>query len=171
VQDYILENETIDFNQQTADDFYQCLHKTLPCAGETCISHLGKSPGVHNFTVPKFIDPPLCDLNFLILFRLLEPRHVIKIFNAMLSEIPILVVSDYIELLCPVCEAFMAFLYPLKWPFLYIPVLPVSLIDIIQAPQPFLIGCKSDMITSPIDVKHVSYELFSMILIMSRHFL
>jgi hypothetical protein len=71
--------------------------------------------------------------------------------------------SNNIEFLCPVCEALLALLFPLKWPFLYIPVLPLSLVDVIQAPQPFLIGCKSGMIADARQIRHVSCGIFILI--------
>lgn len=107
------------------------------------------------FRTPNFSEPPLCDLNFGILFRYLEPRHAILILNALLCECPVIIKSHHIELLTPCCEALLALLYPFKWPFLYIPVLPKSLIDILQAPQPFLIGAYSKLLDHCDPVSHV----------------
>ncbi|RLN89100.1 hypothetical protein BBJ28_00006560 [Nothophytophthora sp. Chile5] len=52
--------------------------------------------------------------------------------------------SKHIGLLTPVTEALLAILVPFSWQGAYIPVLPTSLFDVIDAPVPFLVGTHSD---------------------------
>jgi hypothetical protein len=36
-------------------------------------------------------------------------------------------------------------IYPFQWPHVYIPVLPRGLLQVLQAPMPFIIGMSSDL--------------------------
>ena len=74
------------------------------------------------------------------LFESLDVAHVIAVWNALLCELPCLFVSEQISKLTPSLEAISALLYPMKWPYVYIPVLPLFLTDVLDAPQPFLVG-------------------------------
>lgn len=67
-------------------------------------------------------------INFRVLFRLLEPKVIIEIFNAMLCEVSVLLLADSVDELTPCLEALNALLHPMKWPFVYVPVLPLSLV-------------------------------------------
>ena len=75
-----------------------------------------------------------------VLFRCLEPRLILYTFNALLCEIPVIMVSTRLHLLTPALEGLLSLLYPFKWPYIYIPILPPSLTDMFEAPQPFLVG-------------------------------
>lgn len=89
--------------------------------------------------IPSIDQPPLVDVNFRTLFRMLEPKLIIDIINAMLCEIPILLLSNSIDILTPCVEAVHTLLYPLKWPFIYIPLLPLSLTCIVFYCNVFLL--------------------------------
>ncbi|KAG7394019.1 hypothetical protein PHYBOEH_005909 [Phytophthora boehmeriae] len=51
--------------------------------------------------------------------------------------------SKRIGLLTPVAEALLSILLPFSWQGAYIPVLPTSLLDVIDAPVPFIVGTHS----------------------------
>jgi len=42
------------------------------------------------------------------------------------------------------CTAFMSFLFPLQWSYTLIPILPGEMIDVLDAPLPFMVGIESD---------------------------
>lgn len=44
-------------------------------------------------------------------------------------------------------EALCHLLYPIKWQHVYIPVLPYALVDIVDAPTPYLMGLHSGVHT------------------------
>jgi hypothetical protein len=144
-----------EIRPEHVDMLYSLLQLRLPSPGKTIELTIDSSLTGLSYSIPDLSAPPLCDVNFKILFRYLEPRHIITAFNALLSELPVLLTSQNIELLCSASEALLALLYPMKWPFLYIPVLPYSLVDVIQAPQPFLIGCHTSMLASQGPIPHV----------------
>ena len=87
------------------------------------------------------IDPPSLSL----LFLHLSPATVVHLLSLLLSETSVVLLSSSLHLLSPLVESLSALLHPLRWPYIYIPLLPLSLADFFQAPQPFLIGAPSSM--------------------------
>ena len=67
----------------------------------------------------------------------------------MLSEKKIIFVSDKLSLLSNTIQAFETLLYPFNWPHTFIPVLPSFLIEMCDAPTPFIVGvmrsCKNEV--------------------------
>jgi myotubularin-related protein 5/13 len=59
----------------------------------------------------------------------------------------------------PLAEIAMSFIWPLKWPHVYIPSLPLQLISVLQAPTPVLVGIHSDWL------KLLSYPLEDCVLV------
>ena len=111
---------------------------------------IGANPtATFEFALPATHRPPLTDLDFKTLFGRLEPSNILTIFNCLLCEVPVLVVSAHVELLTPALEAIVALLYPLQWPYIYIPLLPLALTDMLAAPVPFLIGTLSEALNEP----------------------
>jgi hypothetical protein len=53
----------------------------------------------------------------------------------------VLFVSQSRSLLAYAAEAMVSFIRPFEWMGVYIPVLPRSLLDYVQAPVPFIMGC------------------------------
>ncbi|XP_072766249.1 uncharacterized protein [Anoplolepis gracilipes] len=62
------------------------------------------------------------------------------IFASMLYERRIIFISKRLSRLSACVQACNALIYPMIWQHIYIPVLPLSLIDYLLAPMPFLIG-------------------------------
>ena len=74
----------------------------------------------------------------------LSPSNVALLLNVLLCETSVLIVSSSLSIVSPCCEALSALLWPLRWPYIFIPLLPAELSDFFQAPQPFLIGVERD---------------------------
>eukprot|EP00347_Sterkiella_histriomuscorum_P012528 403368229 len=64
----------------------------------------------------------------------------IDILCAIMLEKSVIFVSDNLPLLSSAVLGMQCFLNPFKWCHVAIPVLPKSLLDIIEAPMPFLVG-------------------------------
>lgn len=93
---------------------------------------------------PPKNDLPLVDFPFRPLFQVLDLNNVLLVFSCIALELKVVLCSKHVGLLTPVAEALMAMLLPFSWQGAYIPVLPMSLIDVIDAPVPFLVGTHSD---------------------------
>lgn len=59
--------------------------------------------------------------------------------------------SSQLSLLTAAAEVSCALMYPLQWPHVYIPVLPRGLVQVLQAPMPFIIGLPTDRYVSADD--------------------
>jgi hypothetical protein len=58
----------------------------------------------------------------------------------MMLEKSIIFVSDNIPLLSSAVLGMQCFLAPFKWNYVQIPILPRSLVEMIEAPMPFIVG-------------------------------
>ncbi|KAI9980128.1 hypothetical protein PInf_026795 [Phytophthora infestans] len=93
---------------------------------------------------PPKNDLPLADFPFRPLFQVLDINNVLLVFSCVALELKVVLCSKHIGLLTPVAEALLATLLPFSWQGAYIPVLPTSLLDVIDAPVPFLVGTHVD---------------------------
>lgn len=92
------------------------------------------------YAMPDQMDMPLCEVDFRPLFTCLSPQNMISALCAMICEAPTVFVTSQPELLTPCMEALVALMYPLQPIFVYITVLPPALLDLLQAPTPFVYG-------------------------------
>lgn len=142
LSEFVLKNCKESFDSTHAHLLFNLMNRPSPITGGPSLllkpSKTSRKP--MEFALPSEGAPALHDVNMSILFKAFEPKHIITLVNTLLDETPLVLVSTKVELLFPACETLMALIYPFRWPFLYIPNLPLSLVDILQAPQPFIIG-------------------------------
>ncbi|KAF4039831.1 dDENN domain [Phytophthora infestans] len=98
----------------------------------------------------------LDDYCFQMLFQCLSLKKVIYIVNCLLLEQRVLVHSSHQGLLTPICEALCALLFPFSWKHVFIPFLPVKLIEYLQAPVPYFIGVHTSSLAT-----RVGAEMFA----------
>lgn len=91
---------------------------------------------------------PMVDFSYRPLFIFLSVDSILTIFTALCMEMTICVVAKNISVLTPVQEALLSFLYPFVWQGCYIPILPIQMIDILDAPVPLLVGISSEYFDS-----------------------
>eukprot|EP01029_Cantina_marsupialis_P030340 TRINITY_DN818_c0_g1_i3.p1 TRINITY_DN818_c0_g1~~TRINITY_DN818_c0_g1_i3.p1 ORF type:complete len:1010 (-),score=221.56 TRINITY_DN818_c0_g1_i3:508-3537(-) len=89
-----------------------------------------------------FVEPA----RFGYLFNLLSLENIVYLVKCILLEQKIIIHSQHIERLSPVIEALVALVYPLSWPHCCIPLLPLQLVDYMQAPCPFIMGIHSSLL-------------------------
>jgi len=68
---------------------------------------------------------------------------VVELFAQLALERKILIVSKHKTLLTQAAVALCSFIYPLSWNHTLIPILPINMVDVIDAPFPFLIGVQA----------------------------
>ncbi|XP_025271153.1 DENN domain-containing protein 1A isoform X4 [Camponotus floridanus] len=73
-------------------------------------------------------------------YSAIDSNNMMVIFASMLYERRIIFISKRLSRLSACVQACNALIYPMIWQHIYIPVLPLSLIDYLLAPMPFLIG-------------------------------
>ncbi|XP_061085473.1 myotubularin-related protein 5-like isoform X2 [Conger conger] len=77
------------------------------------------------------------------LFRQLGINNVLCLFCAALTEHKILFLSSSYHRLTEACRGLLAIMFPLKYSFTYIPILPGKLLEVLSTPTPFIIGVNS----------------------------
>ncbi|XP_033152432.1 DENN domain-containing protein 1A isoform X4 [Drosophila mauritiana] len=78
--------------------------------------------------------------NLNLYYNFVEPKEMITVFAAMLAERRIIFTSRHLDRLSSCIQAANAFLYPMVWQHIFIPVLPWEFKDYLGAPMPYLIG-------------------------------
>lgn len=75
-----------------------------------------------------------------ILFRVLDIEKIIFLFECVLLEKKIFIISNHKSLITHVTEALISLIYPFQWNHVLIPILPDNLKSYTEAPVPFIIG-------------------------------
>ena len=71
----------------------------------------------------------------------------LDLLAAALAERKIIVHSSDLSRIAPLVEALDALLYPLKWAHAFVPVLPRAMLEVAEAPQPYILGVHTDWLT------------------------
>lgn len=74
------------------------------------------------------------------LFRCLSIPNIISLFEYVLAESKIILLSSHTAMLHLASMAIANLLYPFKWAGVFIPVLPARLVQTIEAPCPYIVG-------------------------------
>ncbi|KAG7258429.1 hypothetical protein CRUP_018443 [Coryphaenoides rupestris] len=69
--------------------------------------------------------------------------NVLYLFCAALTEHKILFLSSSYQRLTDACRGLLAIMFPLKYSFTYVPILPGKLLEVLSTPTPFIIGVNS----------------------------
>ncbi|KAK6645425.1 hypothetical protein RUM43_001702 [Polyplax serrata] len=85
-------------------------------------------------------DVRLEEKNLTQLFQYLDLSLFIKVFSSLLLERKVLLLSSSLRKLSSCIEALQSTLLPFSWQHTYIPVLPVHLLEMCEAPTPYVIG-------------------------------
>ncbi|KAI2504746.1 Rab guanyl-nucleotide exchange factor [Fragilaria crotonensis] len=83
---------------------------------------------------------PLAKFSYLPLFTAMSISNIIVVVGCLMEETKVVLLSQRYGLLTPCAEAFLSFLFPFEWQGIYIPIMPYSLLDVLDAPVPFLVG-------------------------------
>ena len=110
-----------------------------PGGAEICWDCFTKDTMV-SFRRPAPNELPLVNFSYQPLFRCLSVPNILTIWGILLQEGRVVVRSENMALLTPVAEALTSLLFPLTWQGMYVSVLPSSMMDILEAPVPFLVG-------------------------------
>ncbi|KAJ3431109.1 c-myc promoter binding protein [Anaeramoeba flamelloides] len=95
--------------------------------------------------IPPKNSLPNVDVDFSILFLTLTAPNILRFFFAILNEKKIIVTSKNYSKLIGCCEAMRSLLFPFKYPYVYIPFLPLCYIVAFEAPITYFIGCHSSI--------------------------
>ncbi|XP_063802513.1 myotubularin-related protein 13 isoform X1 [Pseudophryne corroboree] len=97
----------------------------------------------------QLIQTPLCGTlpvtgtSVALLFQQLGIQNVLSLLCAVLTENKVLFHSSSFQRLSDASRALEALMYPLKYSYPYIPILPAQLLEVLSSPTPFIIGVHS----------------------------
>ncbi|KAL7014792.1 hypothetical protein ACKWTF_016129 [Chironomus riparius] len=83
--------------------------------------------------------------NLNLFYNYIEPKTMIEIFAALLTERRIIFLSNNYDKLSSCVQASCSLLYPMYWQHIFIPLLPFKLKDYLLAPMPYCIGCPTSV--------------------------
>lgn len=81
-------------------------------------------------------------------YSVAEPKFMIAVFAAMLAERRIIFKSNSLNKLSACIQAAHAFLYPMMWQHIFIPILPMKMKEYLMAPMPYLIGAPETVLNT-----------------------
>uniref|UniRef100_UPI00358E045F DENN domain-containing protein 3-like n=1 Tax=Myxine glutinosa TaxID=7769 RepID=UPI00358E045F len=105
--------------------------------------HLCLKMGSLDILLPSASGPsePIIDFDLNIPFLCLKPSDLLMVIVSLLTEQHMVLLSNTCALLTPVAEALLASLHPLVWRNTYVPLLSRGMLDFLEAPTVFLMGC------------------------------
>ncbi|XP_013105132.2 mucin-6 isoform X4 [Stomoxys calcitrans] len=127
-------------------EFHQFLTEAyssgVPDVGSKLILKYSQEQSEFKFERPKPFQLPSIpeNHNLNLYYNFVDPKNMIAVFAAMLAERRIIFTSSRLDRLSSCIQAANAFLYPMVWQHIFIPVLPMKLKDYLSAPMPYLIG-------------------------------
>ncbi|KAM7163505.1 myotubularin-related protein 13 isoform 4-T4 [Macrochelys suwanniensis] len=86
---------------------------------------------------------PVTSTSVALLFQQLGIQNVLSLFCAVLTESKVLFHSASFQRLSDACRALESLMFPLKYSYPYIPILPAQLLEVLSSPTPFIIGVHS----------------------------
>ncbi|ODM98279.1 Suppression of tumorigenicity 5 protein [Orchesella cincta] len=119
---------------------------TEPTIEETYVSNEHVGYGSLTGTSPKAVtirrraDHRLDEGDLVTLVSTVDLSIVIKLFGSLLLERKVVLLSRALSTLSLCVEALESLLYPFSWQHTFVPILPLDMTDVIDAPAPFLIG-------------------------------
>lgn len=120
---------------------------------------------------PEDMPLPLTGASFSQMLRNLGPENCMNLLVLALAEQKILLHSLRPDVLTGVAEAATAIIFPFVWQCPYIPLCPLGLCDVLNAPLPFIVGVDSryfDLFVPPNDVVCVDLDTNSIYLSESK---
>ncbi|ORZ34594.1 AEX-3 domain-domain-containing protein [Catenaria anguillulae PL171] len=120
------------------EDWLKCTYRGIMDANgttlalEACLVNV-----VHEVPMPP---PGRREVSFYPLFRSLTVESIVFLFECLLNEKRILLVSEFPGLLNTAIQSLLLLMFPFNWFHVLISVLPIDLIGYLEAPVPFLIG-------------------------------
>lgn len=138
MNDYVKKS---DFDLQVLEGLVYNLLRDIPvpspgrsvrfwCLGEAVTLSMPKEPR----------ELPLFDYDLLEFFDILGIENAIKFLTCALLENQTIVYSSDLDKLMLVCECVTGLMYPFSWPHVYVPILPPSLENFLDAPVPYMMG-------------------------------
>ncbi|XP_076451110.1 myotubularin-related protein 13-like [Babylonia areolata] len=107
---------------------------------------------------PLSPEVPVSHCTVALFFDLLGVNNAVKVLCAALTDHKIVFVSHSYSRLTAAGRALVVLHYPLKYSYVYIPVLPSALLEVLHAPTPFIAGVHASL-------KHLLLDLLDVLVV------
>jgi len=114
-----------------------------------------------SITRPQTTPIPLSGASFVTLLENLGPENTLNTVLLALTEHKIVIHSLRVSEITCVAEALITLLFPFKWTCTYIPLCPLEMCHVLEAPCPFIAGVDSryfDLFVPPLDIVCVNLD-------------
>jgi hypothetical protein len=115
----------------------------LPPQGKVEVKFAFTTGDLWSIKRPPVNELPLRNFSYLPLFATLSVGNILVVNGCLMQETRVALLSSHYSLLAPVAEALLSLLFPFEWQGMYIPIMPFTMLDILDAPVPFLVGLHS----------------------------
>ncbi|XP_035703289.1 uncharacterized protein DDB_G0283357 [Folsomia candida] len=132
----------ITITEPTVEDLYQSQHHHQghdSTVITNCYNNFSLSP-TKTVSIKRRVDHRLDEIDLVTLLTTVDSGIVIKIFGSLLLERKVVVISRALSTLSLCVEALESMVYPFSWQHTFVPILPLNMTDVLDAPAPFLIG-------------------------------
>ncbi|XP_028399183.1 DENN domain-containing protein 3-like isoform X2 [Dendronephthya gigantea] len=85
----------------------------------------------------------IIDMEYHLPFLCFSVDNILLLLSCILTQQRIIFLASDYSMLTPITEALLSYIQPLLWSLTYVPVLPSNLIDLLEAPGSFIMGCDS----------------------------
>lgn len=114
-----------------------------PPPGGTSVNVRWTNGGVRIERWPERLGITQAPLHLVALLRRLGAAQVITVITALLCQHQVIFIGSSLALLSDSADAVLTLLYPFRYQNVCIPILSKALLDVVQAPTPFLLGVHS----------------------------
>ena len=83
---------------------------------------------------------PLLNVNLITIFNVFYVEQILEIYKHLILETRIIFFSEDIVKLTPIIEGFLSFIYPLKYVFQHVTILPQENFMILESVTPYIVG-------------------------------
>ena len=83
---------------------------------------------------------PLLNVNLITIFNVFYVEQILEIYKHIILETRIIFFSEDIVKLTPIIEGFLSFIYPLKYVFQHVTILPQENFMILESVTPYIVG-------------------------------
>ena len=139
-------------NNRNINEIWRPIMKMSTTVTNICVP----PPGPLNVKFSLFncyhvINPPseagrrVIDIDLQLPLLIFKPEVVVKIITCFLTQQRMVFISSTYALLTLVIETIFTYMDPITWRLTYVPVLPNSLGDLMEAPGPFIMGVHSSL--------------------------
>ncbi|XP_045464252.1 DENN domain-containing protein 1B isoform X2 [Harmonia axyridis] len=106
-----------------------------------------KEQSIFSVDVPKPFQLPSIpeNSNLTEYYNAVDSTNMMQIFASMLFERRIIIRSKRLKRLSACVQSANDLIYPMHWQHIFIPVLPLSLVEYLSAPMPFLVGVPEEV--------------------------